>query len=60
MWSRDLDGAHPGSLQAAKSVTSGHGAVYINIVIYFPPIKLSHETVLKNFICLVLIVIFSG
>jgi hypothetical protein len=56
----DLDGAHPGSSRAAKSVTSGHRAMYINIIIYFPAVKLSHETVLKNFICLVLIVIFLG
>jgi hypothetical protein len=53
----DLDGAHPGNSRAAKSVTSRCGAVFLNIVIYFPPIILSRETLLKYFICLVLIVI---
>jgi hypothetical protein len=57
----DLDGAHPGSSRGAKAVTSEHRAVFVNIVIYFHPVILSRETLLKCSICLVLIVIiFSG
>jgi hypothetical protein len=53
----DLYGAHPESLQAAKSMIHGCRTVYVNIVIYFPPVILSLTALVKCFIFLVLIVI---
>ncbi len=58
----DLDGAQQESSQAAISVIRGCGEVYINTVIYFPPVIISCGTLLKYvLVCLELIVmIFSG
>jgi hypothetical protein len=53
----DLNGAKQKSSGAAKSEISRCGTEYVNSAIYFPPVILSCGTLLKYFVCLVLIVI---